>query len=135
MLSPQIVGIRACLLKEKGNSHYLYGEYRQAVQLYSRALNELSPYDNPRHTLNDNDHCIVELNQHRVKILNNRAECHRKLKQYDEALRDLNNVIKKSKKQENLWTHMFSHFKKALLSPMFIRRIEHSQHCADSKTT
>ena len=64
-------------MKEEGNSHFKSGRYQQAVDVYSTAL-EVDPLNKSTNS----------------KILNNRAMCYSKLKQWQNAIQDCDNAIK-----------------------------------------
>ena len=64
-------------MKEEGNTHFKLGRYQKAVDVYSSAL-EVDPLNKGTNS----------------KILNNRAMCFSKLKQYDLAIEDCNQAIK-----------------------------------------
>jgi DnaJ homolog subfamily C member 7 len=63
-------------MKEEGNSHFKAARYQQAVQIYSDAL-EVDPTNRGTNS----------------KILNNRAMCYSKLKQWDQAREDCDRAI------------------------------------------
>ena len=64
-------------MKEEGNTHFKSGRYQQAVDIYSSAL-EVDPLNKGTNS----------------KILNNRAMCYSKLKQWDNAVADCDQAIK-----------------------------------------
>ncbi|KAM0720503.1 hypothetical protein Q7P37_004639 [Cladosporium fusiforme] len=63
--------------KEEGNSHFKSGRYQEALDVYSSAL-EIDPTNKGTNS----------------KILNNRAMCHTKLKQWDKVIEDCDQAIK-----------------------------------------
>lgn len=62
--------------KEEGNTHFKSGRYQQAVDVYTSAL-EIDPSNKGTNS----------------KILNNRAMCYSKLKQYSKAIEDCDKAI------------------------------------------
>ena len=64
-------------MKEEGNTHFKAGRYQQAVDVYSTAL-DVDPLNKGTNS----------------KILNNRAMCYSKLKQWQLAIQDCDNAIK-----------------------------------------
>ena len=63
-------------MKEEGNSHFKAGRYQQALDIYTSAL-EVDPLNKGTNS----------------KILNNRAMCYSKLKQWDLAIQDCDKAI------------------------------------------
>eukprot|EP01084_Bolivina_argentea_P083851 151798_1 len=92
--------------KETGNFHHKNGNYHEAISCYSRALlnwdKRLKVYIKntsifPAIKTNQYPWDTILLVQKSI-LVNNRAECYRKLLKYDEALRDLNWIIQSSQK-------------------------------------
>jgi DnaJ homolog subfamily C member 7 len=63
-------------MKEEGNTHFKSGRYQQAVEVYTSAL-EVDPLNKGTNS----------------KILNNRAMCYSKLKQWQNAIQDCDKAI------------------------------------------
>eukprot|EP01084_Bolivina_argentea_P289744 497600_1 len=115
--------------KEKGNFYYKQANYKQAISSYSRGILRLDRCCHKAKSIQnlkfnkDTEHykeyTQMLFNLHRAILMNNRAQCYRKVNKYDKALRDLNWIISISKTEHGTqisWiVPMIPHCTKALL--------------------
>lgn len=70
-------------LKNEGNTHFMIGNYFKSLEAYTNALKTIETHKND----------IQDYEKRKIQVLNNRGNNYIKLKQFNDALKDLNIVL------------------------------------------
>ena len=82
-----VVKDKISVLKEKGNNHFRKKAFKEAIKMYSEAINIFEEAGSP--TTNDDVKTVAS------QIFTNRAACFMSLKQYSSVISDTSTVLSK----------------------------------------